>query len=210
MYRAIQKKTSPAFRGLALGWGIPNRPDVDSTLIKALPDWAIVTAVEAPLTVTWTDVLAVRKLARVQADVPVILFGWGLGAATVSAALIGNVWPSTPWAVAVLNGSHPSGLRDAGALAWRVTAARAGQLPFLASQPVQAQDKPQDGKPWSCGWVLGAALGTGPEGKAGPPPADVTDGALAVVTVRPAKDASGPPDLAHFALLERLAAGPRS
>lgn len=208
MYRAIQKKTSPLFRGLALGWGIPDRPDVDATLIKALPGWAIVTAVEAPLTVTWTDVLTVRKLARVQADVPLILFAWGLGAASVTAALIGKV--QAPWAVAVLNGVHPSGERDGKVLAGLLDGARKGQAPFLASQSAQTQDKPQEGKPWTAGWVLGAALGTGPEGKAGPPPADVTDGALTVVTVRPAKDASGPPDLAHFALLERLAAGPRS
>lgn len=197
MYRAILKKTSPVFRGLALGWGIPNRLDVDLTLIRSLPGWAIVVTEATPLTVTWTDVLAVRKLARVPADVPVILFGWGLGAATVSAALIGRVL--TPWAVAILNGVHPSGERDGKVLAGLLDGARKGLAPLLVTHSSVVQDKPLKGEPWSAGWVLSAALGTN-----GPPPANVTDGALTIV--RLAKDMH---DLAHFAPLERLAAGPR-
>jgi hypothetical protein len=77
MYRIVQKQNRLSFKGLAVGWDVQDRPDVNDALKTALPDWVIVASESAPFAVTWTDVLLVRKLARTPVNAPLILFGWG-------------------------------------------------------------------------------------------------------------------------------------
>jgi len=204
MYRVIQKKNpDPKLsKGVAVGWGIEDRLDVSAAICKALPGWAVVASVEAPLTVPSRDLSVIRKLSQVPASAPVILFGAGLGAGTLCAALIGHVL-GTPWAVAVLGGIHTCGERDGAVLSTRVDSARKDQAPFVGVSTTTPVEDPA----WGAERVLTLALGLGDTSLSVIQPLE--EGSLFVATVPEPQKGQPPLDVTLFGFLNRLSAGPK-
>lgn len=116
-WRSVLKPATPLTKGLAIGFGV--NPDLDDPIRKALPGWAIQVTSDAPRSPTFTHYAEPRKLTGVPRIAPVIVFGFGDGALTVRAFLIGRF--VDVWAHAAFGLTDPAGAVDEGA-AWKVQA----------------------------------------------------------------------------------------
>lgn len=131
MMRLIQKVSNP--KGLVIGWLIG---PVEPALRKALPGFAIVGDIEAPLNVTSADIALARKLAGVDVDCPITLVGYSAGCQSVRCALLGNLCKDALANVATFDGTHASvPPADWQLNVWRdlLAKAKAGKVGWIAS-----------------------------------------------------------------------------
>ncbi len=214
-WRAIQKPSLSQVRGVAIGWLIPDRPELNAKLRIALPGWAIVATTTAPLSVVSSDLQAARKLVGVPSDTPVLLFGWSAGCQAVRACLISKI--VDPWGVAVFDGTHANvPPADWQIDVWANLAERAGAglgafIGTATSMTYTKDIEPgKKGRAWPTSWVLARALGL-KDGEL-KPSVPVTGNGL-YVSVYPSKDIDADAHNAQILdvapkLLARLAAGP--
>lgn len=100
-------------RGLAIGFGIPDDPGTDHKTKKVFGPWTVIVTSDTPLTMSFADLLQIRKLAQLPVSVPIILFGFGEGNKTVRGLLVSRL--IHPWGVGVF-GDVPG--FDWGSLVW--------------------------------------------------------------------------------------------
>jgi hypothetical protein len=170
-WRKVHQSPTGPFKGLAFAWLVG--PEQDPKLRDALPGWAIVATVEAPLSVTLADLADGRALASVPAGTPIGLIGFSAGCQAVRAALKSNLAGRDLAFVHVADGTHapdPPESEPWKVQIWADLAARAktGDLTFTAttsSMTYTATIPPgQPGRAWPTWWVLGRALGLGDQG----------------------------------------------
>ena len=172
-WRKVHQTPTGPFKGLAFAWLVG--PEQDAKIRDALPGWAIVATVEAPLSVTLADLAAGRAVAKVPAGTPIGLIGFSAGCQSVRATLKSNLAGGDLAFVHVADGTHapyPPESEPWKIQVWADLAARAkaGDLTFTAtasSMTYTATIPPgQPGRAWPTSWVLGRALGLGDHGLA--------------------------------------------